>query len=231
MYFVYKIINNKNNKFYIGVHKTNNFNDNYYGSGIKIKRQIKKYGLINFSKIKLFEFKTEKEAFNKEIELLKEFKNSKLCLNISNGGDGGCNFKNKHHSFDTKVKLANLSRNRLISNVTKKKISHSLKQQYSNGIRDRFLFNKLNLNNSRTEETKSKISKTLLSKYKTGERKTALYKRTDKIKKKLSEIMKNKYSEKYKKLIWIKNLKTKKCLRINKEKIKDFPEYELGRII
>ena len=54
MYTVYKITNLLNDKIYIGVHKTENPNDSYYGSGVAIKEAIKKHGKENFRKDILF---------------------------------------------------------------------------------------------------------------------------------------------------------------------------------
>lgn len=104
IFTVYKITNLLTNEYYIGVHKTINPNDNYLGSGIHIKNQVNKYGKENFIKEILFIFDKEKDAYQKEIELIEENINNKLCLNIGPGGIGGAKFKGKHHTNVAKLK-------------------------------------------------------------------------------------------------------------------------------
>ena len=65
-YIIYKITNKINNKFYIGIHKTTDINDNYWGSGLNLKAAIKKYGVHNFKKTILHIFLKRKDAFYKE---------------------------------------------------------------------------------------------------------------------------------------------------------------------
>ena len=112
MYTVYKIINLLSNEYYIGVHKTNNPNDRYMGSGIHIKNQIKKYGRNNFKKEILFTFDNENDAYNKEIDLVEENLNNIKCINMGPGGIGGSKFLGKHHTNETISLIKNDSSNR-----------------------------------------------------------------------------------------------------------------------
>ena len=49
-YYIYKITNVNTGQFYVGSHATNLMDDNYFGSGIYLKRAIKKHGKSNFTK-------------------------------------------------------------------------------------------------------------------------------------------------------------------------------------
>lgn len=129
MYTVYKIINHITNEFYIGVHKTNNINDSYYGSGIRIKRAIKKYGKSNFSKLILFVLDEKELAYEKEKEILKEELTNVNCLNLSDGGVGGSNFAGKQHTEETKNLIRQTSYGRVFSLESRKKISEANKKR------------------------------------------------------------------------------------------------------
>jgi hypothetical protein len=102
--YFYKIENKINGNFYYGVHKTNNLEDGYMGSGKRIKYAIKKYGKENFKKEILFFFDTYQEALNFEAEIVNE--NLLLdthCYNLMKGGLGGWEYINQNHSIKLKA--------------------------------------------------------------------------------------------------------------------------------
>jgi len=93
MYTVYKITNIENMKTYIGVHKTDNPNDSYMGSGIAIRNAIKKYGKDSFTKEILFVTDVKEDAYRKEFELTEDY-NSSSNYNMKQGGIGGFTAEN-----------------------------------------------------------------------------------------------------------------------------------------
>lgn len=84
---IYKITNKINDKFYVGVHKTNYIDDGYMGSGKLISRAIKKYGKENFIKEILYDFDTYQKALDKESEIVdKLFLEQNNTYNLQVGG-------------------------------------------------------------------------------------------------------------------------------------------------
>ncbi len=69
-HYVYETKNLKNAKCYIGVHSSENLDDDYLGSGTAIQHAIKKYGRENFARTVLQVFDTIDAALIYESELV-----------------------------------------------------------------------------------------------------------------------------------------------------------------
>ena len=180
-YTIYKILDLITNEYYIGVHYTSNPNDNYMGSGIHISRKIKKYGKERFKKDILFIFDNKSEALRKEKDLIKENKDNPLCINIANGGEGGSNFKGKHHNKKSMIKMIETrtkNGHRFHTEETKRKISKSQigRKAWNKGLKynDDMLF---------SEEHKNKIRESVLKTLNNKKK----YKHSDEIKLKIKQ--------------------------------------------
>jgi DNA-binding transcriptional regulator YiaG len=91
-HFLYKTVNEKNEKYYIGVHSTNDIDDGYLGSGTRIKKSVQYHGRESHKRTILGFFETRETAFDKEKEIVNEelLKDPK-CMNIMTGGAGFLN--------------------------------------------------------------------------------------------------------------------------------------------
>lgn len=88
--YIYETTNLVNGKKYIGKHKSNKFNFNYYGSGIGLNIALKKYGKENFSVKILEEIETnQKDLDSREMYWIRKFDavKSKNYYNRSYGGE------------------------------------------------------------------------------------------------------------------------------------------------
>jgi hypothetical protein len=87
MFTVYKTTFLLDGRYYIGVHKTDNPNDKYMGSGTHLRSAMKIYGRQNFKKEILFIFEDEESAYLKEAELVtQELVSSGQVFNLISGG-------------------------------------------------------------------------------------------------------------------------------------------------
>lgn len=89
--YIYCITNNINGKQYVGLTtRTVNESKSYYGSGIHIKRAIKKYGKVNFSKDILEEITDEDKLSTCEQYWITELNTiSPNGYNLTDGGERG----------------------------------------------------------------------------------------------------------------------------------------------
>lgn len=121
MGIVYITTNLINNKKYIGV-DTNN-NKYYYGSGVKIKLAIKKYGAINFKKDILEESDDKDYLFEREKYWISLYDavNSNNFYNIASGGRVNITIINDNIDEDTKNRIKNGINKAKIINLEKRK--------------------------------------------------------------------------------------------------------------
>ena len=102
--YIYKTTNLVNGKVYIG-QKRGGFNLSYFGSGLIIKRAIKKEGKEAFKReFIVYAFNKEQLDFleKKFIKNYRELLGKENLYNITDGGGGFCG----HHTLETKIKLS-----------------------------------------------------------------------------------------------------------------------------
>ncbi|AIX12141.1 homing endonuclease [Citrobacter phage Moon] len=107
IYYMYCIKNIINSKIYVGVHSTSDINDDYFGSGIALRKAINKYGSNNFEKTIIKFFGSSDEMFKAESEIVNEnFIKSSLTYNMKLGGYGGWVLRSGYnHSASTIEKM------------------------------------------------------------------------------------------------------------------------------
>ena len=88
-YIIYKTTNLINGKYYIGKHQTENLDDGYLGSGVALKKAIKKYGKENFNREIICFCENDEEMDNKEIEIVdSSIVEDPNSYNLGLGGEG-----------------------------------------------------------------------------------------------------------------------------------------------
>jgi GIY-YIG catalytic domain/NUMOD3 motif len=156
----YKITNKINQKYYFGVHETNISDDDYFGSGVAIKKAILKYGKENFTKQVLEIFETEQEAYQKEYQIVNaEQINDPKCYNLTLGGNGGFSHIN---STDINCGKNNSSKRpevrKKISDSRKKTISKNPEKYRKVAIENFKIATEKWRGSKHTEESKKKMS-------------------------------------------------------------------------
>jgi hypothetical protein len=164
-HYIYKTTNLINEKYYIGMHTTDNLNDGYIGSGKKLWHSINKYGKENF-KCEILEILPNKCSLKeREKELVNEnLLKDPMCMNLTiGGGDGfyyinkmGINNKSNQFILGGKASAKKLETDEVWRVKHSQIASENFKKAHKNGkIKyDTFTGKK------HTEDTKRKISET-----------------------------------------------------------------------
>jgi hypothetical protein len=88
-YTVYKTTNLINGKIYVGLHLTEDLNDDYLGSGTQIRAAVKKYGKENFKREYIKICASPEEMYELEAEIVNEdFVKRQDTYNMKTGGTG-----------------------------------------------------------------------------------------------------------------------------------------------
>jgi len=212
-FYIYKITNLINNKYYIGKRKCNCdiSEDNYMGSGSAISFAIEKHGIENFKKEIIEIVESEKQAYEIEAALVtSEQVNDQNCYNLMPGGKG---FSNDETNPSIKNKGNDKYWSDLGTKISKKLTGKQKSESHKENI------SKANIGKSISEETKQKISDTL-----TGR------KRIDRTN---DEVRHAKIGEAHKGRKYVTNTKTQKVLKVLPEDVQKYLNegWELGRLI
>lgn len=90
-YIIYKVTNLVNGKIYIGKHRTDHLDDDYFGSGDRLRLAIDKYGLENFVFHLEIDLKNAEEMdLLEELVVNKDFLARDDVYNLSRGGKNPC---------------------------------------------------------------------------------------------------------------------------------------------
>ena len=88
-FLVYKTVTTVKGEYYIGIHITDDIEDDYLGSGKRLKNSIEKHGRDIFKKEILAIFDNPHDMFKMEADLVnEETLKDPLCLNLKVGGYG-----------------------------------------------------------------------------------------------------------------------------------------------
>lgn len=170
-HYIYKTTCTITNKFYIGMHSTDNLKDGYIGSGKRLWYSINKYGKDNHV-CEILEFLTDRKSLKeREKEIVNtELINEDLCMNIQLGGGGGISSHDHYLNFTTagknNLKKSIESGDALRNRINRWNTDESFRNEYSRKLKDNAKNNKNWLGKKHSEETKRKIGETNSTKQK-----------------------------------------------------------------
>lgn len=177
-YYVYKIIF-PNGNYYIGLHRTNNLNDGYAGSGVLLHREYSRCNINDVKKEIILFCEDEKKLLEEEKRLIGDlYLTDSKCLNLVAGGTLGFSKKISEKSAEVRrgKKRSEESINKQRVTCTGKRHTEKTKEKQSewhksfwkteNSDKKREIIRKTMKERVHTEEERKKISETKKEYYK-----------------------------------------------------------------
>lgn len=165
-HYIYKTTCNVTNKYYLGMHSTNDMADGYMGSGKRLGYSMRKHGKENHTCEILEHYFTREWLREREAELVcAEKLTDPRCMNLKLGGDGGWDLVNSDPTRIQKlresIKVSNaVLRERLRTDVS---FSTAFSMTQSTKMKQQHLTGKMKYGatfagKKHTNSTKNKIS-------------------------------------------------------------------------
>lgn len=135
-HYIYKTTCIITNRYYIGMHSTENLEDGYKGSGKRLWHSIKKHGIENHVCEILEYLPSRKELAEREKEIInEELLDDDLCMNLALGGTGGFGYCNSILTSEHRKKNGRKTGAKNIL-ATRKKIDSDpiLRERYGNAL-------------------------------------------------------------------------------------------------
>jgi hypothetical protein len=145
-HLLYKTTNLINNKYYYGIHSTENTNDSYLGSGVLILRAIEKHGKENFKREILNTFETRDEALIAEHAIVDPDDENSYNIDVGGNGTGEV-----YHRSKQVAKL-----------ISDGRMGMKFTEEHKANIR------KASILSMKNQDTRDKIAKSLVEHYKTN---------------------------------------------------------------
>ena len=137
IHYLYKTTCIVNNRYYIGMHSTNNLNDGYLGSGRRLTASVRKHGVNNHEKKILQFLETRELLIEAEIKAITpEMLTDVNCMNLMCGGSGGfiSEEQQRHRSMCAGLKFSEIRKNNPnIDKEYREKLSKTTKKAIEEG--------------------------------------------------------------------------------------------------
>jgi len=158
-HYIYKTMCIVTNRFYIGMHSTDNLEDGYKGSGSRLWHSIRKHGKENHI-TEILEFLPSRQELKKrEAEIVnEELLGNSMCMNLVLGGNGGLTLEAQEKG--SKIGCAKLSKlfaeDEEFKTKHSKALSISMQKAVENGTHRGWNYDRTG--RKHTDDAKRKIS-------------------------------------------------------------------------